>query len=240
MIDVYAVHINEEHTKALTFRLLKYVSQERRNKFSNSRHWLNAHRSILGEILVRVAVCNKLGISNHALIFGKNEYQKPLLLQPADYHFNITHSGEWVVCALSPDPVGIDVERIKRMNLDFDESIFSKKEYEALLECNEEERLEYFFKLWTLKESYVKAIGKGLHIPLNSFSFTIDEEHSVLFEADEGPSSVHFRQWSLDQAHIIATCSLSETDHPPQLRCMDYKELISLLTVFDDMNSSEC
>lgn len=234
MIDIYAVHINEQHTEALTELLLQYVSQERKLKMNRYRRWIDAHRSVLGEVLVRIAVCHRHGASNHELKFGLDQNQKPLLLVPSGYHFNISHSGEWVVCALGSNPVGIDVERLKPMELEVAESIFTFDEHQALFGQKEDEKLSYFYKLWTLKESYIKATGKGLRIPLNSFSFNIDRDHVITFKADEGHPRAYFKQWSMDSEHVISICSLSGDERISSIRHVDYRRLTTLHSLFKD------
>ena len=91
-------------------------------------------------------------------------FQKPYFDKPI--HFNISHSGEYAICAVSKtNKVGIDIEEIKDIPLiDFDNE-FSKKELEEIY--NAENPLQLFYTYWTQKEAFLKAIGSGLNVPLN-------------------------------------------------------------------------
>ncbi len=70
---------------------------------------------MIGELLVRTLTNKKLKIGNERIVWGKNHYGKPYLNGYPNYYFNISHSGEFVVCAISNNPVGIDIEQIKQI-----------------------------------------------------------------------------------------------------------------------------
>ncbi len=78
-------------------------------------------------------------------------------------------------------------------------------EYETLLNQPDEMRLKYFYMIWTLKESYIKAEGKGLSIPLNSFSISITS-NSINIIADDGNTKYNFSQSLLYETTVYATC----------------------------------
>ena len=59
---------------------------------------------------------------------------------------------------------------MEAINMDIAKRYFHITEFNALLDCDPSVRLSRFFDLWTLKESYIKAVGKGLHLPLDSFA----------------------------------------------------------------------
>ena len=85
--------------------------------------------------------------------------------------FNLAHAGELAVFAFAMVPVGIDVEPVRAIPdvLTIARAAFSPSEYAALVDLPEEERLRAFFHCWTGKEAYVKALGEGLSLPLESF-----------------------------------------------------------------------
>ena len=91
--------------------------------------------------------------------------------------FNISHSGEIVVCAITRAGfVGIDIETAKYMNdlEGFAKRFLAPEEFFAVNRKVLSQRDRFFFRLWTLKEAYLKAIGLGLSIPLDSFCFDCD------------------------------------------------------------------
>ena len=95
---------------------------------------------------------------------------KPYLPGYPGLHFNLSHSGPWGVCALSKAPVGVDVELVRPLRYDLARRFFTPGEQAWLRGRPEGE----FFRLWTRKESFLKALGKGLTLPLDSFSVLED------------------------------------------------------------------
>jgi len=109
--------------------------------------------------------------------FKFNKYGKPELLNsPKEIHFNVTHSGNLGMIAITDlAPIGIDVEqfRSEMTTGDIAKRFFSKMEVEAFLELEENEKLQGFFNCWTRKEAFIKAVGKGLSLPLNTFDVSL-------------------------------------------------------------------
>ena len=131
---------------------------------------------------------------------------RPILKNQNDLQFNLSHSGIWVVCAVDNLPVGIDVERIQPIDLDISKNYFSPDEHQDLLA--KDDKYAYFFTLWSLKESYIKIVGKGLSLPLNSFSIKffgindirIKEENRLL-------ENIFFSQYEIDKNYKMAVCA---------------------------------
>lgn len=119
-----------------------------------------------------------------AICFAEEVYGKPYVVQPdaAKQPFNVAHTDGLVVCGVGNHPnhlVGVDVERLcRRTDPGLAERYFSRPEVEYLHRCSSEsERQNTFLRIWTLKESFIKAIGTGLQTPLADFCFLdIDTE----------------------------------------------------------------
>ena len=126
-----------------------------------------------------------------------------------DFHFNISHSGDWVVLATGPSPLGIDVERIKDIDLDIAKRFFSGREYDDLMLKPDEERFSYFFNLWTLKESYIKAVGKGLSLPLDSFSMVMEDNRITI--KTESDDNRFFRQYPVAAGYKLSICASGDS-----------------------------
>jgi 4'-phosphopantetheinyl transferase len=116
---------------------------------------------------------------------------KPYLRGDPTLSFNLSHTRQLVACAIAAgSPVGIDVERAARL-VDAGAiagRYFSPLEVASLARCRDEAHKLRFLELWTLKESFVKAVGVGLTMPLDSYSFALDEERAVVFEPPPGYS----------------------------------------------------
>ena len=101
----------------------------------------------------------------------KNNHGKPYLKGIDNCYFNITHSGDWVAVAISNTEVGIDLEYNE--SFDFDEVIdyvLSDREKIFFLQLPDVLKCKTFYRFWTLKESFVKAMGIGLAKYMNSFT----------------------------------------------------------------------
>ncbi len=139
---------------------------------------------------------------------------KPKLYTPnnkQNLEFNITHSGEIMLVALTTDRnVGIDIERIRPM-VDMSRMIelyFSAREIEELSSYNESERMTAFFCGWTRKEAFLKAIGEGLQFPLDKIDVSWDSEEtrpSLLIPAElNGLSDYHLFSFHPADSYVAA------------------------------------
>jgi 4'-phosphopantetheinyl transferase len=130
--------------------------------------WQDAQRSLFGNLLL-IEGLKEIGLPDRRLDnLRYTQYNRPYL---EGIDFNISHSGEFVICAISQSKkVGIDVEEIKEIPVEEFTEEFSAIEMAAI---TKDKSFKYFYMLWTQKEAFLKAIGKGLNIPLNKVS--IDE-----------------------------------------------------------------
>lgn len=107
----------------------------------------------------------------------KGEYGKPYFPDFPEIHFNLSHSGNAALAVFADREVGCDIELRKRANEALARRFFCAREADWMLAAAEEkEREDRFYRIWTLKESFLKATGQGLHLPLDSFCFTIRDK----------------------------------------------------------------
>ncbi|MDQ0195342.1 4'-phosphopantetheinyl transferase family protein [Paenibacillus wynnii] len=164
------------------YDLQKSISTKTLDRIKKFHFRADAQRTLLGDILIRYILCKRKCKNNEELIFSYNPYGKPQLANSPDIHFNISHSGKYVVASVDTMPVGVDVEIIKPIDLKVADSFFSKLEKEYILNSEYGERLSKFYRIWTMKESYIKREGKGLSIPLDSFCvISLEGDNETVF-----------------------------------------------------------
>ncbi|KNY28542.1 4'-phosphopantetheinyl transferase family protein [Pseudobacteroides cellulosolvens] len=206
MSEVFAIKIQSDPKLDNFENLLQCVSSEKQARIKKFRMHEDALRALFGDLLVRYAICSRLKISNVEVVFKLNEYGKPSLEGFPYFHFNISHSGEWVVCVTDSLPVGIDVETIRQIDMGIAKRFFSKDEFAFINSKEICERVDYFFQFWTLKESYIKACGKGLSIPLDSFSIRMDEGGISVLDINDN-TEWFFKQYGIGAGYKMAVCS---------------------------------
>lgn len=210
MVEIYGININESLGMNNIQSLIKHISPARRERAMRLYRIQDSYRSVLGEILVRYAICYKSGCLNKEIEMRFTTGQKPKLLFPTDLFFNISHSGDWVVCALSSNTVGVDVEYMQKVNLQIAKSFFSSSEYRFILnQDSEEEFQKRFYRVWTLKESYVKADGRGLLLPMKSFSILFDED-CIFVDTENRLKNCNFKTFQIGDDYIAAVCSVEK------------------------------
>ncbi|GFN29899.1 4'-phosphopantetheinyl transferase family protein [Paenibacillus xylaniclasticus] len=214
LVELFMVRINEKISPSIIYQdVLPTLSAERQNRVRNYRREEDARRSIVAEMLIRAIVMDKFKLAHNEIVFGTNAYQKPFLTNNRAFHFNLSHSGDWVLCAIDASPVGTDVERIKPIDLDVARRFFSASEYIDLMSKPESEQLTYFYRLWTMKESYIKAVGKGLSIPLDSFTCQVSETGERALIEDSG--RVYFLRTFPLGDYMVSVCTQKDQFSQP-------------------------
>ena len=147
---------------------------------------------------------------------------KPFLAGFDNIHFNLSHSGAYAVCAFDETPVGIDIERIKAVKAGIPERFFSIEEQQFLDACSKDKE-KAFFSVWTRKEAFLKAVGKGLRMDLRSFSVCDrDSDFSVVYEVRQnGEKSGWFcTSMEFGENSIISVCS-QKADFPSCVKTLN-------------------
>ena len=106
------------------------------------------------------------------------ERNKPIFKNyPKNLYYNLSHSGNMAMCVISDKNIGCDIQEIteKENILELAKRFFHPDEFKIVQNAQEIERLDYFFRIWTLKESYIKNTGKGLGTSLRDFKICIDD-----------------------------------------------------------------
>ncbi|MBR1592864.1 MAG: 4'-phosphopantetheinyl transferase superfamily protein [Ruminococcus sp.] len=134
-------------------------------------------------------------------VINKNEMGKPSLANYPGIHYNISHADGIASCMIADGECGIDCEKIRPYRPNVIKRAFSGEEKIMLENTPEKERNAMFFRLWTLKESYVKAIGTGISYPLNTVCFSI--ENGIIRTNIQGYS---FRQYIIHEKYVVSLC----------------------------------
>jgi len=153
---------------------------------------LHRRRFAAGRARLRLLLGQHLGLEPAALSFSLNPYGKPSLVQAPSFHFSLSHSEDEAMLAVSDTlVVGADVERVRAVDhLDLAYRYFHADEAAAIAaHARPEDQRRAFFRIWTLKEAVVKALGLGLSIPLDGFVLSIAGERPAMVRPPEGTSS---------------------------------------------------
>jgi len=142
----------------------------RRRKVASLRN-AESQRLSLGVGILLLCALEKLGIDGKNAAITEDEFGKQTLDAYPDVHFSLSHAGDWALCGICDQPVGCDVERVERGDPRVAKRFFREDEQRALAEAREGAAWDRLFaRIWTRKESYLKVTGKGLSLPLDSFS----------------------------------------------------------------------
>lgn len=159
----------EPQSYAADLALLDSAERERAARF---RAELHRQRWVFARAWLRRSLGELLGEQPQGIDFSTEEWGKPFL-PGYPLHFNLAHSGEYVVLAWSGrGAVGVDVEEAKEDFAweDVAAQAFSPQERRYLAGLQEDKRRAGFYEVWTRKEAYVKALGCGLGIETRAFS----------------------------------------------------------------------
>ena len=211
MLEVVILTINPELTQNEFDSLMPLVFSEKQERIKQFRFFQDARNCLLGDILARSEICRATSLANSQLEFSKNAYSKPFLVNSSHIHFNISHSGCYVACAVADEPVGIDIEIIKPVDLKIAERFFALDEARYVMDGNHTFR---FYDVWTKKESRIKWEGKGLSKPITSFS---------VFDSDEQETITYHEVFQNEEA-ICYVCSTKQA--LPSIKLMNTKTFI--------------
>jgi len=190
--------------------LLSLLPKEMQQKNRRFLQWTDRQLHLAGKLLLLEAL-QRFGFNSQCLRqLRYNAYNRPFINEHID--FNISHSGNYVLCAIGQQlKVGIDIEEIRPVNFSDFENVMTSAEWESI--NHSPDPLKCFYKYWTIKESVIKADSRGLGIPLTDI------------QIQPGFAQLDAQTWHLQELLIddhycasVATDSICENIHVTYLK----------------------
>jgi 4'-phosphopantetheinyl transferase len=181
LLPLREVHIWPLQLTASTENRTRYLAcfadDERTRAASFSLPHLQ-ERYVAGRGALRCILASYLGCTPDGVKLSYTAHGKPFLCDEAEHglRFNLSHSEDQALLAVTRGrPIGVDIERI-RPDFATDEiaqRFFSQREWQELRGLPAAERTTAFFRCWTRKEAFIKAVGEGLSFPLDAFAVSL-------------------------------------------------------------------
>ncbi|MDF2374457.1 MAG: 4'-phosphopantetheinyl transferase superfamily protein [Rhizobiaceae bacterium] len=237
-IDLWAAFPAEIADPALLQQYNDLLPQDETQRMQRLVRAVDRHRFLITRALTRTVLSRYLSIEARDLTFAKNQYGRPYLsnsdmLAPT-LTFNITHTHDLVLLGVTDQrTLGIDVESARRhaATIGIANRYFSPAECAALNNLPASQQQDRFFAYWTLKESYIKARGMGLSIPLDQFSFGLSGKGEIDLTVEDslGDRASHWQFWQLALADefLTAVCFSHEDQKIPGLAIRKIVPLVS-------------
>ena len=213
---VYFRDISSLTDEELFKSMLDEVSDTRRNKVMSYRFMKDRCLSLGAELLLRDALAER-GIDRSGLLeFEYRKNGKPYLRNHADIFFNLSHSGDYVMCAISDSEVGCDIQKTDKADIKLAERFFTDREYHVIADLPAEKAREHmFYRYWTLKESFMKATGLGMQLPLDAFEIIITDSVAASGTAEKPSAPAHSAGITVTQSVDDQTYAFTEYNHIP-------------------------
>lgn len=135
----------------------------------------------------------------------RDEFGKPYFKEDCGLRFNVSHSGEYLAIAVSESPVGVDLQKMKEIREGMYRKVVMPKERMLI---TEKERQKDFIRLWTLKESFTKAEGKGLRISMKDYYFEKENNSYFVNYGGQRQSWLFNIEKTLIPDYVISVCGL--------------------------------
>ena len=176
MVHVYIANVRDLPDPKEYPGIMGGLSEERKKKILRYRRDMDRKQSLgAGLLLYHV-------LKEHGFDAGKMSYGPHGKPEINGIYFNLSHSYDYVMCAVSDRIVGCDIEKTEKIRENIAEHFFTENEVRYLNTFEEKARLDEFYRMWTLKESYMKMTGEGMSLPLKAFDIQIGESIQIYRE----------------------------------------------------------
>ena len=161
MKQLFFLEVDDFYNESLINWMLETVSASKKDKLMKYRYAIDRKVGVYAEALLRSLIAKHGGKKNEDIMFEAGQAGKPYVVGAPHIEFNVSHTRNAVAVALSDRPVGIDVERIKPIDLTVAKEIFNENELRWIY-VNRQDSVRRFFEIWTQKEAVIKCDGHGL------------------------------------------------------------------------------
>ena len=188
-------------------QLLPFVEEERQHQIKRLRNDADQALALWSHLMLRALLMEQTSFPNSQLRFGFDSFQKPVFLSDPTIHFNLSHSGQWILCGVCTNDIGVDIEKIEPIHpnvLEVALTINEQKRYHTL---SVQERSQYFYQLWTAKESYLKLIGLGMNVLPNLIDVQLKGVNQFHIQSQQSEYEGFGRFYDIHLDYKAAVCN---------------------------------
>ncbi len=197
------------------------MTQAEWRKIQKIKHEQNRHTTLLGRAALRRLLANRLNCEPLALTLRRTSTGKPELEGQSGWCFNVSHSGDCVVVALSQaGAVGVDVERVQRREslMPLARRVMHANEFERFNALSGPEQSMFFFQTWVLKEAYAKFDGRGIQLGLASIETRLAKPQVV--------GRAVGAHWVCVEPGYVAALVTAKQETEVKVRCLSWPQLV--------------
>ena len=160
MIEVYLLNLASRLDEPVE-KFLHYFTARRQENILRYKFTADRNRTLWAELLVRAVIAKKFSRTVEEIQIERDLNGKPYVVD-GSLMISLAHSDNWAACSVGEVPSGVDVEENFSDALTVAENFFTAQEYRQLCKLEGRTRGEKFLSFWTIKESFVKFIGRGI------------------------------------------------------------------------------
>lgn len=200
-VHVWPIKWNSENMDEC-LKWMEWLSEEEKNKAERFVRQSDRYQYIVAHGFCRLILSRYVKQQPHEIQYGQEQKHKPIVVLKPDsptVHFNLSHAGKVAVVAVSNRPVGIDVEWMDAslVRVEMVEQFMSEQEKSTFFRLPTSQQKEAFYRCWTRKEAYVKALGEGLFYPIRKITVPLGRQPVRSWTDDVRPDEP--QKWNMEQ-----------------------------------------
>ena len=223
-MKIYAV-MTDNITIQQMEELLIMLDDERKKKVERIRHEKEKIRSLYAGLLLRyVFIHEGHDVKEWTDIrVLQEEHGKPYLKGIDDFHYSLSHSGNWIVCAVDKRPLGVDIQQMNPWKMNIAERFYAESEYGKLVSIeNEAERTGQFYCMWAAKESFAKLTGNGIGSGISQY--VANENYEQIYDTKTNKKSA-IKIYTTIEGYIVCGCT-DDGIFPDSIEILEGKEVM--------------
>lgn len=203
---------------SLEFNRYYYNMSVKRREKADRYKFMSKKIECVGAGILIDEFLKQYGMREKDMIYLYNEYGKPYFKNFHNIHFSVSHSKGYALCSFGDKQSGADIQIESKDVLSLANRFFTKQECDYIFsQPDHQSQIKAFYRVWVIKESFIKTIGRGMSLKLDSFSVCFKDKPAIIQDFDE--KEYNIKEYSLD-GYSVAVCSTS-TDFAEDLSIIE-------------------
>lgn len=220
IIKTYIINTRQYEDEAAFNTAVESISPYRRQKIALLKNVNDKRRSLAAAIALNTAL-KEYGLEERTMEYDVGKQGKPYFRYNPEIRFSLSHSGDYAICSIGTHETGNDIELIKSGRERVAKRFFATEELDWIYETQDpRERDNRIFRIWTMKESFLKVTGRGMSLPLKDFAIIISDDGDNGIRQNINDITYCIKEYTMPEAlaesgeYKISVCSESKTFAP--------------------------